>query len=103
MLFICYCDQVLHCYNLTNIGFSCDRDRQRREAKHKKLERLQSFLNVQEHNIATSTSKSNYLDPRITVAWCARVSLPLKSVYDGYLQDCFEWALDVPTDWRFSS
>jgi DNA topoisomerase-1 len=31
-------------------------------------------------SIALSTSKLNYLDPRISVAWCKRFSVPIEKV-----------------------
>jgi DNA topoisomerase I len=44
----------------------------------------------------------NYLDPRITVAWCKKFELPLSKVFNKSLITKFKWAIDeVDTDWRF--
>jgi len=53
--------------------------------------------------VALSTSKVNYLDPRITVAWCKRFgNFPLNKVFNKSLITKFKWAIDeADEDWRF--
>lgn len=51
--------------------------------------------------VSLGTSKINYLDPRITVAWCKRENVPLTKVFAKTLIAKFEWATDVDEDWRF--
>ena len=55
------------------------------------------FLLFQEENkdIALGTSKLNYLDPRITVAWCRKHEVPLEKVYNRTQRDKFAWAIDM--------
>uniref|UniRef100_A0A7S1TRD4 DNA topoisomerase 1 n=1 Tax=Phaeomonas parva TaxID=124430 RepID=A0A7S1TRD4_9STRA len=53
--------------------------------------------------VALGTSKINYMDPRITVAWCKRVELPIERVFARTLRDKFNWAMAVPPDWRFEA
>ena len=44
----------------------------------------------------------NYLDPRITVAWCKKHELTLSKVFNKSLITKFKWAIDeVDTEWRF--
>ena len=43
--------------------------------------------------IQNSTSKINYMDPRITIAFCARAGLDLKKVFPATLIDKFAWAI----------
>ncbi|XP_012697944.2 DNA topoisomerase I, mitochondrial isoform X2 [Clupea harengus] len=45
--------------------------------------------------IALGTSKLNYLDPRISVAWCKNMEVPLDKVYNKSQRDKFAWALDM--------
>ena len=75
-------------------------------------------------DVALGTSKINYMDPRITVAWCKRCEVPIEKVFprgllvDHYfscifrdypslyiflsaLLDKFNWAMAVPPDWQF--
>lgn len=49
-------------------------------------------------NVALGTSKINYMDPRITVAWCKRAGVPLERVFQKTLREKFTWALDVEED-----
>ncbi|KAK2351604.1 DNA topoisomerase 1 alpha [Trifolium repens] len=51
--------------------------------------------------IALSTSKVNYLDPRITVAWCKRHEVPIEKIFNKSLIAKFAWAMDVDPDFRF--
>ena len=44
---------------------------------------------------ALGTSKINYLDPRITVAWCKHYSVPWEKVFNKSLQEKFKWAWQV--------
>ncbi|KAL6478959.1 hypothetical protein MHYP_G00123920 [Metynnis hypsauchen] len=45
--------------------------------------------------ISLSTSKLNYLDPRISVAWCKNMEVPLDKIYNKTLRDKFAWAIDM--------
>jgi len=51
--------------------------------------------------VSLGTSKINYLDPRITVAWCKREDVPLTKVFPKTLIAKFEWATDADEDFRF--
>ncbi|KAG1656151.1 DNA topoisomerase 1 [Nymphon striatum] len=79
-------------------------DRTLLEKKKKTLERLQDQLlklDVQatdkEENkqIALGTSKLNYLDPRISVAWCKKWEVPIEKVYNKTQRDKFRWAIEM--------
>ena len=52
-------------------------------------------------NLAANTSKLNYLDPRITVAFCRRCSVPITRFYNKALLLRFPWALDTEADYVF--
>lgn len=45
--------------------------------------------------IALGTSKLNYLDPRISVAWCKKHEVPVEKVYNKTQREKFAWALDM--------
>ncbi|EFN52427.1 hypothetical protein CHLNCDRAFT_36846 [Chlorella variabilis] len=51
--------------------------------------------------VALGTSKINYLDPRITVAWCKRNEVPIEKVFNKSLLSKFLWAMDVEPEFRF--
>ena len=47
------------------------------------------------------TSKINYMDPRITAAWCKAVECPIEKVFQETLRKKFPWAMSVPSTWKF--
>jgi len=51
--------------------------------------------------ISLGTSKTNYCDPRITVAFCKRQTVPVKKILSQTLVDSFPWALDAAEDFEF--
>lgn len=72
------------------------------ETKKKKVERLQEQLiklevqatdREENKEIALGTSKLNYLDPRISVAWCKKWDVPIEKVYNKTQRDKFAWAI----------
>ncbi|KAF4796216.1 hypothetical protein TURU_086268 [Turdus rufiventris] len=74
------------------------------EKKKKLLKRLEeqlAKLNIQatdrEENkqIALGTSKLNYLDPRISVAWCKKFGIPIERIYNKTQREKFAWAIDM--------
>ncbi|KAL7878647.1 hypothetical protein AOLI_G00096210 [Acnodon oligacanthus] len=67
---------------------------QRCEEQLLKME-LQATDREENKQIALSTSKLNYLDPRISVAWCKNMEVPLDKIYNKTLRDKFAWALDM--------
>ncbi|KAJ2865397.1 DNA topoisomerase 1 [Coemansia aciculifera] len=50
---------------------------------------------------ALSTSKINYIDPRISVAWCKKNNVPLEKIFNRALREKFTWAMDVDSEWTF--
>lgn len=87
----------------------------------KKLE-LQETDRDENKTIALGTSKLNYLDPRITVAWlvfftdyeyfqiitsicfcrCKKHEVPIEKIFNKTQRDKFRWAIHMATeDYRF--
>lgn len=52
--------------------------------------------------VSLGTSKINYMDPRISVAWCKGNEVPIEKVFSKTLRDKFNWAAAVPPDWEFN-
>ncbi|KAF9902003.1 DNA topoisomerase 1 [Linnemannia zychae] len=50
---------------------------------------------------ALGTSKINYIDPRISAAWCEKHKVPLDKIFTKTLRDKFKWAMTVDDDWEF--
>lgn len=73
------------------------------ERKKKALDTLKERMKSKEElkDVALGTSKINYLDPRITVAWCKRMDVPLEKVFNKSLLGKFSWAMEVEPDFRF--
>jgi DNA topoisomerase-1 len=58
-------------------------------------------LEEAKHNISTSTSKVNYIDPRITVAWAKKAEMPIEKLYNKTQLQKFVWAMETQQNWRF--
>lgn len=76
------------------------------ESKEKALEKLKEGLKKLEiqvtdkeenKDIALGTSKLNYLDPRISVAWCKKYNVAIEKIYSKTQRDKFRWAIDMAT------
>jgi len=72
--------------------------------KEKQLEKLKEQLmklevqatdREENKEIALGTSKLNYLDPRISVAWCKKNNVPIEKIYNKTQRDKFQWAIDM--------
>ncbi|KAJ2851740.1 DNA topoisomerase 1 [Coemansia brasiliensis] len=50
---------------------------------------------------ALSTSKVNYIDPRISIAWCKKYNVPLEKIFNKTLREKFTWAMGVDSEWTF--
>lgn len=58
-------------------------------------------LKMELKNLSLTTSKTNYIDPRITIAFFKKHKLPLDKIFTQTLRDKFFWAMDVSSDWIF--
>ena len=52
-------------------------------------------------NISLNTSKANYIDPRITVAFMKTHNLDINKLFSKALQEKFKWAFEVKADFKF--
>jgi DNA topoisomerase-1 len=78
-----------------------DTVKSRLEAAKKRLAKAELAAAVKEDlkTVALGTSKINYMDPRITIAWCKRNEVPIEKVFNKSLISKFHWAMDA--DWQF--
>ena len=53
------------------------------------------FQNEQDEGktVSLTTSKINYLDPRITVAWAKKWDVPLEKLFSKTIRQKFPWAM----------
>ncbi|XP_051148681.1 DNA topoisomerase 1 alpha-like isoform X2 [Andrographis paniculata] len=68
-----------------------------------KIEKMERDKETKEDlkTVALGTSRINYLDPRITVAWCKRHEVPIEKIFNKSLLAKFSWAMDVDPSFRF--
>jgi len=68
-----------------------------------KLKKLKSKkdLKMELKNISLTTSKINYIDPRITISFFKLHNLPIDKVFSVSLQEKFKWAFEVGSDYKF--
>ncbi|XP_022258200.1 DNA topoisomerase 1-like, partial [Limulus polyphemus] len=71
------------------------------EDQLRKLE-VQATDKEENKQIALGTSKLNYLDPRISVAWCKKWDVPIEKIYNKTQREKFLWAIEMAgPDFRF--
>lgn len=51
--------------------------------------------------VALGTSKMNYMDPRISVAWCKKVDLAIERVFPRTVRSKFPWAMHFKSTYEF--
>ncbi|KAI0564431.1 DNA topoisomerase [Gracilaria domingensis] len=52
--------------------------------------------------VALGTSKINYIDPRIVVAWCKKSEVQIEKIFPKTLQVKFAWAMETSEDFHFA-
>lgn len=69
-----------------------------------KISKMEMDLKQKDDNkeVALGTSKINYMDPRISVAWCKRNEVPIEKIFSKTLRDKFNWAMAVAPVWEFN-
>ncbi|KAG7247553.1 hypothetical protein CRUP_000708, partial [Coryphaenoides rupestris] len=67
---------------------------ERSEEQLLKME-VQATDREENKQISLGTSKLNYLDPRISVAWSKNMEVQLDKIYNKTQRDKFAWAIDM--------
>eukprot|EP00815_Leptocylindrus_aporus_P003941 CAMPEP_0116075842 /NCGR_PEP_ID=MMETSP0322-20121206/16875_1 /TAXON_ID=163516 /ORGANISM="Leptocylindrus danicus var. apora, Strain B651" /LENGTH=820 /DNA_ID=CAMNT_0003565977 /DNA_START=153 /DNA_END=2615 /DNA_ORIENTATION=- len=69
-----------------------------------KISKMELDLKHKDDNkeVSLGTSKINYMDPRISVAFCKRNEIPIEKIFSRTLRDKFNWAMAVPPYWEFN-
>lgn len=63
--------------------------------------KVKKELKQEMKNISLGTSKANYIDPRISISFAKRHNIPLDKIFTKTLQQKFQWALDIESDFKF--
>jgi DNA topoisomerase I len=66
-----------------------------------KMNKLKKEAKLELKNVSLGTSKMNYIDPRITVAFIKTNNISPDDVFSKALQDKFFWAFEVTKDYQF--
>ena len=68
-----------------------------------KIRLLKTKRNTKEKmkNVSLTTSKNNYIDPRIIVGFMKKFSIPFDKIFNEKLIKRFEWAMSVKEDYKF--
>lgn len=62
---------------------------------------LSKAMKEDNKEVALGTSKINYMDPRVTVAWCKKMQVPIEKIFNKSLLDKFPWAMQATTEYNF--
>jgi DNA topoisomerase-1 len=68
-----------------------------------RLDKHEANIRDKEDNklVSLGTSKVNYMDPRITVAWCKKVDLSIERVFSRTIRTKFPWAMHFKSSYVF--
>jgi DNA topoisomerase I len=81
----------------------------KKEAKtDSQKEKIQNSIDAQtvkleeaQGNVAIGTSKTNYIDSRIVVAWAKKADFPIEKIYNKTSLKRFGWSMDTESTWVF--
>ena len=82
-------------------------DDEKRKKKISKLKdqvkkyKMKKESKIELKNVSLGTSKINYIDPRISVAFFKKHNIPLEKGFSQTLRERFFWALEVDENWTF--
>ncbi|CAG8656449.1 1839_t:CDS:10, partial [Dentiscutata erythropus] len=85
-------------------GLTVDKADEKIQTLTAKIKETKLLKDDKESNKTTAlgTSKINYIDPRISAAWCLKYKVPYEKIFNKSLRDKFKWAMDVvDADWEF--
>lgn len=68
--------------------------------KIKKL-KAKKDMKIELKNIALGTSKTNYIDPRLSIAFLKKNNIPIEKIFSKALMEKFNWAMDVDENYVF--
>merc|ERR1712196_212134 len=73
------------------------------QQKSTQILKAEAALQAREDNktVSLSTSKINYIDPRVSVQFCKKVELPIEKVFTTAIRVKFPWAMHQDTTFRF--
>lgn len=63
--------------------------------------KIKKQLKIELKDISLGTSKTNYIDPRITISFMKKFNLPIDRIFTKNLQDKFFWAFEVDDHFIF--
>jgi DNA topoisomerase-1 len=88
--------------NLKSRSKKAKKDEMRKKIKEKinKI-KAKKDMKSQMKNVSLGTSKINYIDPRITIAFMKKHDLHADKVFSKTLQEKFKWAFEVTDEYRF--
>ena len=66
-----------------------------------KIYKLKKDTKLKMKNVSLSTSKNNYIDPRIIYAFINKYNIPPEEIFTQKLISRFKWASSVDKDYRF--
>merc|ERR1739845_249900 len=66
---------------------------------NEKIKKMEMNIKHKDDNkeVSLGTSKLNYMDPRISVAFCKRNEVPIEKIFSKTMRDKFNWSMAVPT------
>ncbi|KAJ3384140.1 DNA topoisomerase 1 [Entophlyctis sp. JEL0112] len=84
-------------------GLSLERLEKKLADLGKKIENAKLTMIDKDENKTTAlgTSKINYIDPRISVAWAKKHDVDLDKIFNKSLREKFRWASFVDAGWEF--
>ncbi|KAL1767257.1 DNA topoisomerase I, mitochondrial isoform X1 [Sigmodon hispidus] len=87
--------------DLRTLGDSKSKSLLQKERQLMKLEERLAQLHMQaadkeaNKQVALGTAKLNYLDPRISIAWCKKFQVPIEKIYSKTQRERFAWAFNL--------
>lgn len=68
-----------------------------------RMDKMRLNMSVRDdlETMALGTSKINYMDPHITVAWCKCHEVRIEKIFNKSLLSKFGWAMDIEPNFQF--
>lgn len=78
-----------------------NKDKKSKIIKKINLLKSKKIVKTELKGVSLGTSKTNYIDPRITISFMKKHKIPIDKLFSKALQDKFWWAFDVDENFKF--